>query len=89
MLARTFQAFAEDDAVDPGASIVLHDRYPLGIRHALALKAQSLMKPNRASIVWIDDGSELPTASGDGKAGEVVIELPGEAEVAVGRTHGD
>jgi hypothetical protein len=47
------------------------------------------MKPNRASIFWAGDGSELPTASRDCKAGEVVIEVPGEAKVAVGRTSGD
>jgi hypothetical protein len=47
------------------------------------------MQPNRASILWMGEGSELPTASGDGNAGAVVIEVPGEAEVAVGRAHGD
>jgi hypothetical protein len=88
-LAGTFQTLAEDDTIDPGTCIVLHDRYPRSIRHALELKAQSLMKPNRASIFRVGDGSELSTASGDGKAGEVVIELPGEAKVAVGRAYGD
>jgi hypothetical protein len=88
-LAGSFKALAEDDAIDPGTSIVLDDRYSLGIRHALELKAQRLMKPDRASIFWVGDGSELSTALGDGNAGKVVTELPGEAKVAMGRTHGD
>jgi hypothetical protein len=47
------------------------------------------MKPNRASIFWVGDGCELYTVLGNCKAREVVIALPGEAKVAVGRTHGD
>jgi hypothetical protein len=88
-LAGTCEALAEDDAIDPGTSIVLEDRYPLGIRHTFEMKAQRLVKPNRSDVFRVGDGSELRTAAGDGIAGEVVIELPGEAEVAVGRSHGD
>jgi hypothetical protein len=55
-LAGTFKALGEDDAVDPGTPIVLHDRYPLGIWHALAWKDQSLMQPNRADHPFIHAG---------------------------------